>query len=964
MQSFITGQRWISDTETELGLGTVLAEEGRTVSILFLATGETRRYAVQHAPLTRVRFGPGDRVESREGWVLRIDSVREDEGLLSYIGTREDGAEAELPESELSYFIQFSRPQERLLAGQFDPGHWFDLRHETLERIRTLEPSPVRGLCGARAQLIPHQLYIAYEVARRHAPRVLLADEVGLGKTIEACLILHQQLITRRASRVLILVPETLVHQWLVELLRRFNLRFSIFDEERCQAIEDSGEAANPFEAEQLVLCSLDLFTHNPLRHSQAVAGGWDLMIVDEAHHLEWSEQEVSPGYRLVEQLAQVTRGLLLLTATPEQLGRAGHFARLRLLDPDRFHSLADFQEEAAGYRPVAEAVERLLQGEALSETERKRLRSVVSEAECDLFLERLGDPALPEEEQSMARRSLVELLLDRHGTGRVLFRNTRATVKGFPGRELLSEALPLPDLYRSCLERTVEGEAWQLRLSPERLHSCGPAVESWWEFDPRFPWLIDLYRRLRGEKILLICAHAATAQELAEALRVREGIHAALFHEGMSIVERDRAAAWFADPEEGARLMICSEIGSEGRNFQFAHHLVMFDLPPDPDLLEQRIGRLDRIGQTRTVQIHVPYLEGSPQELWLRWYHEGLNAFLDACPAGHSVFSKQRKQLLALSAETGLSHQQMDGLLDEAKGVRGQADEALRQGRDHLLELNSCRTPVAERIQDEIGAANIAHEVKGYMEQLFACYGVEMEEHSAGSYILRPGNQMQAGAFPGLPADGLTCTFARDIALVHEDRQFLSWEHPLVQDGMEMVLDGETGNSSVALLEESGLTPGTLLLETLSVLECPAPKRLHAGRFLPPTLVRVLLDEKAVDLSRRLPHGHLVPRCRPVERVIAAQVVKQRQGQIRELLVQAESQAGEQAAGFVADAEARMAAEYGSELERLTALGRVNPNVRQEEVEALREERETLQHHIRSSRPRLDAIRLLVVIS
>ncbi len=963
MHSFITGQRWISDTETELGLGTILTQEGRTVRVLFLATGETRHYAVQNAPLTRVRFGPGDRVESREGWSLQIETVLEEEGLLCYIGTRDDGTEAELPESDLSYFIQFSRPQERLFAGQFDPGHWFDLRYETLERIRTLEPSPVRGLCGARAQLIPHQLYIAYEVAHRHAPRVLLADEVGLGKTIEACLILHQQLITRRASRVLILVPETLVHQWLVELLRRFNLRFAIFDEARCQAIEDSGEAANPFEAEQLVLCSLDLFSDNPLRHSQALAGEWDLMIVDEAHHLEWHEQEVSPGYRLVEQLSQVTSGLLLLTATPEQLGRAGHFARLRLLDPDRFHSLDQFQEEAAGYRPVAEAVERLLQGEALSETEQERLRTLVAEEACDLLLEHIADPGRSEEEQAGARQALIELLLDRHGTGRVLFRNTRATVQGFPGRELLPEALPYAETYRSSLERTTE-EQWQLRLSPERLCQSGANGTPWWDFDPRFQWLIDLYRCLAGEKVLLICAHAATAQELSEALRTREGIHAALFHEGMSIVERDRAAAWFADREEGARLMICSEIGSEGRNFQFAHHLVMFDLPPDPDLLEQRIGRLDRIGQIRKVQIHVPYQEGSPQELWLRWYHEGLNAFLDACPAGHAVFSQQRNQLLALTAETGLSHQQMRGLLDEAKTLRLQADEALRQGRDHLLELNSCRPSEAEQIRAEICGSNIAHDVKEYMERLSACYGVEMEEHSAGSYILRPGNQMHANGFPGLPADGLTCTFERDIALVHEDRQFLSWEHPLVQDGMEMVLDGESGNSCVVLLEESGLTPGTLLLETLFVLECPAPKRLHAGRFLPPTLIRALLEEKAQDLSGEFPHRELSEMCRPVERALAAQVVKQRQSQIRDLLGQAESLASEQAAAYVQDAEARMTADYGSELERLTALGRVNPNVRAEEFETLREESETLRHHIRSARVRMDAVRILVVIS
>ena len=101
----------------------------------------------------------------------------------------------------------------------------------------------------------------------------------------------------------------------------------------------------------------------------------------------------------------------------------------------------------------------------------------------------------------------------------------------------------------------------------------------------------------------------------------------AALFHEGLTLLQRDRNAAFFAE-EDGARILICSEIGSEGRNFQFAHHLVLFDLPADPELLEQRIGRLDRIGQTATITIHVPYLRGTESEVLARWYHEGLNAF------------------------------------------------------------------------------------------------------------------------------------------------------------------------------------------------------------------------------------------------------------------------------------------------------------------------------------------------
>ncbi len=291
----VPGQRWISDTEPELGLGTVLEVEDRRLSILFTATGEIRRYALDNAPLTRVRFSAGDQIQSHQDWSLCVETVIEEAGLLTYRGRRDDRESAHLREQDLSSFIQFNTPQERLFAGQIDPDSWFDLRLMTLNHRRSIDQSPVQGLYAPRVELIRHQFYIAHEVARRHRPRVLLADEVGLGKTIEACLILHQQLATHRARRVLLLVPDPLVNQWLVELLRRFNLHFSIFDEERCRAAQASAPGANPFLAEQLVLCGLGLFMAHPERQTQVTAGEWDLLIVDEAHHLEWSEQRSSP---------------------------------------------------------------------------------------------------------------------------------------------------------------------------------------------------------------------------------------------------------------------------------------------------------------------------------------------------------------------------------------------------------------------------------------------------------------------------------------------------------------------------------------------------------------------------------------------------------------------------------------------------------------------------------------------
>ena len=124
----------------------------------------------------------------------------------------------------------------------------------------------------------------------------------------------------------------------------------------------------------------------------------------------------------------------------------------------------------------------------------------------------------------------------------------------------------------------------------------------------------------------------------MESALRLHAGVRTAMFHEGMSLLERDQAAAYFAEESYGAQILLCSEIGSEWRNFQFASDLILFDLPANPDVLEQRIGRLDRIGQKNRIQIHVPYLQGTAQERMFRWYNEALNIFSNISPTAQTL--------------------------------------------------------------------------------------------------------------------------------------------------------------------------------------------------------------------------------------------------------------------------------------------------------------------------------------
>ena len=199
---FIPGQRWVSTTESELGLGIVNKAINRRVEINFPAAEQHRIYAMDNAPLSRVEYQVGEKVSSEDGQFLTICEVSDIDGHLVYSGEDETGNAIKLPEAGLNSFVQFSKPQDRLFAGQIDKNRAFELRCETIEHIRRLQQSPVRGLSGPRVQLLPHQLYIASEASSRHAPRVLLADEVGLGKTIEAGLILHQQLISGRSKRI------------------------------------------------------------------------------------------------------------------------------------------------------------------------------------------------------------------------------------------------------------------------------------------------------------------------------------------------------------------------------------------------------------------------------------------------------------------------------------------------------------------------------------------------------------------------------------------------------------------------------------------------------------------------------------------------------------------------------------------------------------------------------------------
>ena len=951
MKDFKPGQRWISTTEPDLGLAEITRVELRQIACFFEATETTRIYALEQAPLVRARFQAGDLISLRSGAYLEVQKVTEQEGLLTYHCLSNDQS-VDISEKELDPNLRFSKPQDRLFSHQIDDHRWFNLRYYTLIQQAALRSLSFNGLVGPRTTLIPHQLYIAHEVAARYAPRVLLADEVGLGKTIEAGLIIHQQLHTGRAQRVLIIVPAALTIQWFIEMIRRFNIQFSILDEERClqivsdnrpEAIDESEPyLSNPFDAQQLVLCNTSLFEDNPQRLQQVSATHWDLLVVDEAHHLSWSEGQASPAYQAIESIAQAAVGLLLLTATPEQFGMEGHFARLRLLDPHRYQSFTDFIAEETRFADTAALVEQLEDPDlAIAKQARQRI------------VDRLGAAS------DLDENLLIRRLLDQHGTGRVLFRNVRSAIAGFPKRKLHTYTIepqkgPLPSRAQTGI--TVEN----IR---ETSLTTVPADIS--QQEPRTIWLIQRLQQ-SPEKHLVICSDRHTAVALDKFLRRYGGLHSTCFHEGMDLISRDRAANYFSDSEQGAQVLVCSEIGSEGRNFQFARHLVMFDLPMGADLVEQRIGRLDRIGQQNDVNIHIPIVAESFMSRLFQWYHQGLDLFSGPNPAAQGLYEDYIDRFLT---EDSKGTQE---LIDACRIENQQRLVDLSEGRNKLLERSSFDSAIAAPIIEGIKQADNNNALQAYLGISFELFGLDYEDLGDGINLVKPTSaaihQSNVSAeaqghytYPDIPEEGIRYTTDRNKALSREDVAFLTWEHPMVEQAIDKVLSENLGNSSVVVIKHPGMQAGTLLLETIHSIECLAPQYLGLRRFMPDNILRTLISPAQEDISNQIPFN-AYPQAIELANEPIFKIVDSQQKPLQRMLKSAQAIADDQLQRVINTGLSQYQRARQEELDRLSTLAKINPAVRDEEIQALKNELDLGLAAISASRSRLEAIRVIII--
>ncbi|WP_133010956.1 RNA polymerase-associated protein RapA [Marinomonas flavescens] len=934
-----TGQRWSSRNEPDLGVGMIIEKQNKSFLLHFPDAEADRQYSNDQTSLVRRSLTPGDQLSFRDE-TFTVLEVEEIDGLIEYrISDDDDWLEESL--------IQFPRNDKNELDSilALSPARrmWFDLRRHTLEHQAVNAASQVRGLMGLKAELLPHQIYLAHDIANRPQARALLCDEVGMGKTLEAGLILHQRLLNGLCKRALILTPTNLQHQWLVEMLRRFHQPFSLISEAVYEDFMDGDD--NPFEQQPLVIAPIDWASQHPKAAQHMLEAEWDMVIVDEAHHLTWHPETPSMGYQIVARLAAQSESLLLLSATPEQTGEREHFSRLQLLDADRYHDFERYQAQQNELKQAATLADALLplteeDNDTTNVNWEHAFGSYLDEVTAKEWFTQLS--ANTPEQRASAAKDAISWLIDRHGTGREMFRNTRAAVGGFPNRELHSYPLENNEFFESATNH----------VQPET-----DIQDGLWEKDPRWSWLKE-FLECQADKVLVICHTADMAQWLNDQLTFA-GFQSADFHEQMPLIHRDRAAAYFAD-DDGAQILVCSEIGSEGRNFQFSHHIVMYDLPEHPDLLEQRIGRLDRLGQREDVQIHVPYLSNSVQERLFHWYHDALNAFCRTTGSGDKVEEAFRDSLYAYL------HGQDDdtNLLEEANVYHTALLKQMEEGRNRLLEMSSCRPERARELIDLINE-QATQGLHNYIEDVTHAFNIHAEcmddTPDKSAWFIQPSTDMMLEALPGIEEEGKMLMLDRRQASQRENVAFATWEHPLITMLMDEVQGFDSGRLTSAILPIAGLPEGTVLVESMFVIEATAHPRLKLSQSLPMTPMWQLSDSNGKFLHQQFTADKWAEKLKGVPNRVAEQWVAALRKNLIEVLQTHQLNAQDQARPIVQAAKSSYQHRCQSEIERLSELKTFNSAISEEDIQLLETNMQEGLVRIDEHQIRLDAIRIIL---
>ena len=700
----------------ELGIGRVTAVDGRAIVVEF--------------PRSSTRL----RLAAATDALVRIDPATDTSSL----------------QLEGSLF-------ERLARRAVDNFEDFRIRIDALHLLAIREADGLGSFLGGRVRLFPHQLYVAERATAADPVRWLLADEVGLGKTVEACLILNRLVHTRKIERCLVVAPNALTVQWLGELWRKYHQVFTLLDSARLADVaRDFGADFNPFDVHRRAVIALEMLVERPPLTQQAVNAGVDLLIVDEAQRLRRPPGHPGePAWRAVAPIANLGRHVLLLSATPLEDDAHGFFRLLQLLRPDEF--------------PEETGIEgRLAQGIPLPACTSSTRRSDIGG-----LPPRVGIPISPDPSSSTLRGEI------------------ETAVRSLPVANQVARRRKIDRVHRAV----ASGAALAAVLGPDEssLRQQAAAGDA---ADPRLRWLAQQAPRWRAanEKTLIFVAHRETLEMVRTALSHRVQLATGVFHEDLSPARRDTEVARFREPD-GPSILVSTECGGEGRNFEFCRRLVLFDLPWKPTVVEQRIGRLDRIG--RRVPVEIVYFRppaGIGADV-VRLF-ETLGLFREPLAGLEPQLAHIEDALneIALDPQAALSDDHLELLIIDARAARTRIQEAAYQ----QLHRDPYRAEMAPRILSRIPA-----ELDGLIEAVVVSAAERVGFHTQRlggrrKFAIEFGAEALVDSLPGVPGGSSWIgSFDREEAVDDEAIDFFSSGHALVEGVLAHLDDSVQGRAA-----------------------------------------------------------------------------------------------------------------------------------------------------------------------
>ncbi|HEX6853243.1 MAG TPA: SNF2-related protein [Candidatus Polarisedimenticolaceae bacterium] len=756
--SWKTGDRVRHRDNPDLGPGRVLHATAREVVVEFPARGTTLKLAAATGGLVPLRLAPGTWARDEQTGDRVLIEAELPGGRFRLTGGR-------IAEGRFLWPLDVAdSPVDLLAHGEIGSVEAFGLRLDALHLKTVREAEGLGSFLGGRIRLFPHQLYVAERATRTDPVRWLLADEVGLGKTVEACLILNHLVRVRRTERTLVVAPETLVVQWLGELWRKYHQVFVLLDEPRLADVaKDHGADFNPFDAHRQVVVSMETLVKRPKLTEQAVEAGIDLLIVDEAHHLQRAKGH--PGnaaYRAIAPICALGRHVLLLTATPLEDDAHGFFRLLQLLRPEEFPEGESFEARLQERRPLPPCT---------SQTRRADIGGLPPRAPAPVTID---DPGGWE-----ALRELERTMLE----------------------------LPAP---HAVARRQKADKVARALASPWAI-DAGAASRDAQAADPRVVWLADAARewQTKRQKTLVFVAHRETLEALRAALSRIAQIRTGAFHEALSTAARDIEVAQFRTPA-GPSLLISTECGGEGRNFEFCRRIVLFDLPWNPVQVEQRIGRLDRIGRTRDVEI-VYFRPPSGLGASVAALYESIGLFRE--PLGglerELAHVEQAVREAAADGRDTLPPDVLRRVVDEMHGAR----ERSRAAAYHELHREPYRPELAEAILARV-PADLEELTQDFVVSACEQLGLMVEPHRDGSvWSIAFGTASRVENLPGVPGDAsFLGAFDREEAVADEALDFFASGHPLVEGLLAEIEDGRIGRTAILGVDGRGTTGFGLL--------------------------------------------------------------------------------------------------------------------------------------------------------